>query len=173
MQTCSITAERTSAQRDADREWLSTIPATCHKLSHWPYTALAADSVRVTFALRNLSFNAKRISIFDIARNRKRNRECAREKKRDIYFYWRICHLIHLYLLMRVEIIYPRWKIFWKLWPCFRNNQFWTCNLIICKLDIVFIIQQKCVCMFSHILYIQKFYLTHDISHTIKNPKYF
>lgn len=45
--------------------WLSTIPATCHKLSHWPYMALATDSARVTFALRNLNSDAETILIFD------------------------------------------------------------------------------------------------------------
>jgi len=29
--------------------WLSTIPTTCHKLSHWSYMALAADSVQRYF----------------------------------------------------------------------------------------------------------------------------
>lgn len=45
--------------------WLSIIPATCHKLSHWPYMALATDSARVTFALRNLNSDAETILIFD------------------------------------------------------------------------------------------------------------
>lgn len=36
---------RESISRGRRQGWLSTIPATCHKLSHWPYMALAADSI--------------------------------------------------------------------------------------------------------------------------------